>query len=261
MKIFLDVARPQDHFTSLGSLLERYWSMYVTTGAHAVERAQLLERIAHRMSEEEHLSVPLAIADDLPDALHGLLATGMLLKDERSLAFRHQAFYEFTVARRFGSGRADLVSHVIERQDGLFVRPTILTTLVLLRETSPREYERTISVLMTDSTIRSHVKALVTDFLGSQREPLPVEINLLLPLLEDETLAPRVLTAVAGSPGWFVAMQSDVRFFRWFTDPANAFRCLSLFTAAVEFDREAVLMLVTQHWILGSTLNCDTDGN
>jgi hypothetical protein len=249
LKIFLDVARPQEHFTSLGSLLERHWSMHVTAGSHAAERARLLERIADRMTDEEHLSVPLAIADDLPDALRGLQAAGMLLADERSLAFRHQAFYEFTVARRFGTGRADLVAHVIERQDGLFVRPTILTTLVLLRETSPREYERTLGALMSEAVIRPHVKALVTDFLGNQREPSTVEINLLLPLLDDDTLAPRVLNAVAASPGWFAVMYSDARFLRWLKDPAHAFRCLALLTSAVEFSREAVLLLIMENWI------------
>jgi hypothetical protein len=249
LKLFLDVARPHEEFASLGALLERFWSMNVTGATNAVDRATLLERAATRMTEEEHLSVPIAIADDLPEALRGLLAAGMLISDGGSLSFRHQTFYEFTVARRFARGEADLVMHVIERQDGLFVRPTILSTLTLLRELSQREYTRVVTALLTDRSLRSHVRALITDFLGSQRDPLPVEVSLVLPLLDDETQAPRVLNAVAGSPGWFSLLRNDKRFLRWLIDPAQAFRCLSMMTAAVLFDRAAALSLLTEHWL------------
>lgn len=249
LKIFLEVARPDEQFSSLAALLNRLWSIHVTGASDGAARIALLDRIVDLMTRGEQLAVPLSVGDVMPEALQGLCAAGLLLIDGPSLTFRHQAFYEFGLARRFGSGRADLSAHVRERQDGLFVRPTILATLGLLRETSAREYDRVVTDLMTSEDVRPHVRALVVDFLGSQREPLQSEAELLLPLLSDNKAGVRMLGAAVGSPGWFEILRRDERFARWLDDRDLATRCLRVLVAAMPFDREGSLSLVREHWL------------
>src|SRR6185503_13623308 len=149
------------------------------------------------------LFVPSSLADQRASATQALVAAEFLVSERRCLSFRHQSFYEFILARRFAREESAFIDHVLSRQDGLFVRPTVLATLMYMRDTAPARYTRVVETLLTRDDIRLHIRSLVVDYVASQREPGAVEIHLVLPLLGDRVFGPRILLAAAGSPRWF----------------------------------------------------------
>jgi hypothetical protein len=250
LKIFIGIAKHGEFFSSLSALLDRVWISEVVAGLHGREKVALLNSIVKWMIDNEDFVVPTSIADTEPAALSDLLSSAILVRDGGTLTFRHQTFFEFTTARRFGSGNADFLQHVVERQDGLFVRPTIVTTLVLLRDTAPREYARIAAALLAKPDIRLHVKILVVDFIASQREPLESERELLPPCFGDEHFGRRILD-VMDPRGWHRSLLECEHFRDWLRNVDGAVRCLPLLTRWVSDTslRRDVLRLIADEWI------------
>ena len=121
---------------------------------------ELLERLAARMSEDEELWLPSSVADGHPAARDALQAADILVQgtDSRTLGFRHQTYYDHTLARAFARGTVSLADHVLARQHGLFVRPVLLNGLGMLRETARAEYHRDLRTLLAANP-REHIRS------------------------------------------------------------------------------------------------------
>ncbi|MBZ0170352.1 MAG: ATP-binding protein [Kofleriaceae bacterium] len=251
LKIFLDLASPSGIFESLHALLGALWDKYVVDAHGPAERLVLLEELASRMADEETLWLPVAIADKYPDARWMLEQAEILVREPhgQTIGFRHQSYYDYTLARAFARGSVSLAEHVLQRQDGLFVRPALLNGLNYLRSTARAQYHRELQTLMM-SRPRPHIHTLLIEFLGSQRDPDDVEAALVLPLLETEGDGPRVLAAVAGSPGWFTRLQHHHALEQWMRrPPEQAAHCVPLLNAAGRWDEETVLSLLDDRWL------------
>jgi hypothetical protein len=250
LKVFLDVAKPGMVFSTFQSLLEEVWIQRVLAGEEMKERVELLEYLAKKMSADETLWVPSSVADMWPKALQGLAREDILSRgpDGNTIGFRHQTFYDYTLARAFAKGALSLSGHVRRRQNGLFVRPTLLNGLQHLRGTATPEYHRQIRTLFGRG-IRLHIRSLLTEFLGAQKDPDDIEFSFLGSLLKSEKEGPRVLASMAGSPGWFKRMSNVPVFLRWMRKPHDtALHCLNLLCLATQFDAGRVLDLLERYW-------------
>jgi hypothetical protein len=251
LKIFLDVAAPGTVFESLQALLEKLWEQRVVGPEGPRDRLMLLEQLANRMTEEETLWLPAAAADEYPEARQALEQAEILTRgpNGQTLGFRHQSYYDYTLARAFARGSVSLADHVLQRQDGLFVRPTLLSGLHYLRDTARTQYHQQLQRLMA-SGLRSHMRALLLEFLGELKDPDETEAAILLPLLTSQEEAPRVLSVVAGSPGWFTHLRYHSGMAQWMRKPLEeAIYCLPLLRAAVHFACEQVLNLLEECWL------------
>lgn len=250
LKVYIDVAAADAGFESVGALLEALWEQRVVDPQGPSGRRDLLARLAGRMAKEETLWLPASAADDHAEARIALEQAEILVRDPRNLSigFRHQTYFDHTLARAFASGSVSLAEHVLSRQDGLFVRPTLLSGLHYLRSTSRMEYHRQLGTLMS-SGVRPHIRSLLIEFLGERADPDNEEARLLLPLLDSETEGPQVLSSVAGSLGWFTRLRGHAGLERWLSEPPEAAAyCAPLLNAATRFAREAVLDLLEIHW-------------
>lgn len=263
LNIFLDVAQPGDVFTSSQKLLDRLWEDRVMKQPEAEKCITFLEKLANRMTKEEVLWVPYAIADTSPEIWHALEQAGLLMTNPENgtIGFRHQTYYDHTLARSFARGSQSLTDLVLERQDGLFVRPILLRGLNYVRGTAPQQYERELTKLLTNAEvincalknktaksasyllrhvsssfrvkgfrilqtlsliyIRTHIYTLLVEFIGSQQNPEPVEVKLLTSLLKLETEGPKVLDATTASPGWFRRFRDRPEFTQWLEKSAE----------------------------------------
>ncbi len=250
LKLFLDVAEPGSVFESLQILLDRLWEQRVLNAQGPSDRLRLLERLASHMAQEEALWLPSAAADDHPEARQALEQAEILTRipDGQTIGFRHQTYYDYTMARAFARGSVSLADHVHQRQDGLFVRPTLLSGLHYLRGTSRAEYHRQLRKLI-EPRPRLHIRTLVFEFLGAQKDPDDTEVAILLPILDSQEEGLRVLSAVAGSPGWFVRLRHHPTFVRWMQKPPEeAAHCIPFLGAATRFADEQVLDLLEACW-------------
>lgn len=292
LKIFLEVAKPGEVFDSSQKLLDKLWETRILNQPDAFKYINFLEQIAQRMTTEEVLWLPTPIADSCPEVCQALEQAGILMKnpDNSTFGFCHQTYYDHTLARVFARGSQSLLDLVLERQDGLFVRPILLRGLNYLRGTAPREYAKLLQSLLQNSQvnnfplkniiaelifknlthlpdkirlralsvlrfvriiyIRTHIYTLLIEFVGSQQNPQPVEAELLIPLLNLETEAPKVLDATIGSRGWFNRLYNSPEFRQCLgKPPTQASYCLPILTAATSFALDNVWNLIEEYWL------------
>lgn len=255
LKVFLDIAKPGAVFESLHALLEELWEQNVLITNAPQDSILLLNNLAMRMAKEESLWLPLAFADSHVEACRFLEHNDILVRGQggRTIGFRHQTFYDFTLTRAFASGSISLSDYVLERQDGLFVRPTFLSGLYYLRATSVSEYHKQLQIFLKER-LRPHLFSLLIEFLGSQKDPDDVETYLMLPLLKSDTEGPKVLNAVTGSPGWFNKLCGHEGLSNWMRKPIeSATHCVTLLAAAAGFSGMNVFELLKGFWFSNTT--------
>jgi hypothetical protein len=254
LKILLDLKSRNPNVkvpSSLQGLLESIWHQRVISGENRSEKIAFLDIVCDRMSEQEELWVPRALADNYASAFEELEQGNILQLDPSGLkiGFIHQAYFDFARARAFATGKEKLSEHVIQRQDGLFIRPVLLSTLEYLRGASPGTYQNEVKSLWDNEGLRPHLRNLLIDYLGSVEKPNDTEISCLLPMLKQREQGYKLLLAMAGSPGWFSiikdlylpTLMSQGLEFAHFSIP--------LLSTAFSFAKNEVVRLVKHIWI------------
>lgn len=296
LKIFLQVAQPGEVFDSSQKLLDRLWETKILNQPNAQKYVAFLEKIAQRMKDEEALWLPTSVADDCPEIRQELQQANILMlnRGNSTFGFCHQTYYDHTLARAFARGSQSLADLVLERQNGLFVRPILLRSLNYLRGNAPKEYQQQLQILLKNAEVnncplknkiaklalnnlnhlpskiqlwalgvlrslqliyvRTHIYTLLIEFVGSQQNPEPIEAELLIPLLNLETEAPKVLDAMIGSPGWFRILRDRPEFRQWLEKPlTEASYCLPILIAATNFATDNVWNLIEEYWLNDTT--------
>lgn len=173
LKVFLEVAKPGDFFHSSQNLLERLWEEWV----QEEKQRQLLERLAQRMKEEESLWLPISETDDCIEIRKSLERAEILTlhsSEQSKIGFRHQTYYDFTLARAFAREGQTLTDYVLEYQDGLFVRPSFLRSLYYLRATNSKFYRKQLEILLTQAepnccSLKNRISRWVLNILRNDR--------------------------------------------------------------------------------------------
>jgi nucleoside phosphorylase len=253
LKIFLEIAKPGEIFESFPRLLDQLWEERILKQAEAQQSIAFLTKLAERMTEEEVLWLPAAIADESPEICRSLEQSKILItnQDNSTLGFCHQTLYDHTLARSFARDSKSLADFVLERQDGLFIRPILLRNLNYLRGTTPGQYQKQLRILLDTAKqqVRSHIRTLVIEFVGAQSKPSSTEAELLIPLLKSEE-GIKVLYSMMGSPGWFETLRYRPEFLQWLEEPVErAVYCRPLLTAAASFAAEDVWILLEEYWL------------
>ena len=237
--------------SSLQALLENIWQQRVVTGANVSDKIDIIERLSNKMAEDEELWVARVFADSNPDAFQELQRANILKLDDAGLriGFVHQTYFDFARARSFATGQKILSDFVIQRQDGLFVRPILLRTLAYLRDASPKTYSKELAKLWKIEGLRSHIKNLLLEFIGSVENPNEIESSCLLPLFEDDKLKYKTLLSIAGSPGWFNAIKDTILPIIMCEGAEFAHMFIPIFSRALTFAKEDVLRLLKNYWL------------
>ncbi|MEG4170488.1 MULTISPECIES: nSTAND3 domain-containing NTPase [unclassified Microcoleus] len=254
LKIFLEIAKPGEIFESFPNLLDQLWKKRIFEEPEAAQSIAFLTKLAERMTHEEVLWLPAAIADESPEICRSLEQSGILIsnQDNSTLGFCHQTLYDHTLARSFARDSKSLADLVLERQDGLFIRPILLRNLNYLRGTACQKYQGEIQALLNTSKqqVRSHIRTLVIEFVGAQSNPDPVEAGLLVPLLNSEIEAIKVLDSMMGSPGWFRTLRDRPEFLEWLEKRVEqAVYCCPILATAASFAAEDVWSLLEEYWL------------
>lgn len=254
LNIFLDIAQPGELFTSSQNLLDRLWEERVLKQSEPEQCVAFLEELANEMTEDEILWMPRAFIDRDPAAWKALEQVGLLISNPENgtIGFRHQTYYDHTLARSFARGTQSLTELVLDRRDGLFVRPILLRGLNYLRGTALHQYQRELTNLLQtyQEQVRLHIRSLLIGFVGAQREPNSAEAELMIPLLNSEPEGIKVLDAMVGSPGWFKRLRNCPEFTQWLEKPVEqALYCSHLLSVATNFASGDVWQLLEYYWL------------
>jgi len=236
-------------FETYQQMLEALWQERIVGGEGGQERERVLVAIAAHMADEEELQAPLAkFGGRHRPQLDQLQGAGILRQEGIKIEFTHQTWFAFTRARSFIIGEERLCDYVRQRGGSLFVRATLWSALVNLREASPGRYRSELDALCKMPELRTHLRALVLEFLGQLDEPRDEEAAILLPTLKGEEFLRRVaLGAVAGSRGWFRRLAD--RHLPRLMSGLHAAEVWGTLARAWPFARERVLDLLERYWV------------
>ena len=238
-------------FSSYQGLLDRVIEERLEQG-YGSRTVEAAERIAGEMAQEEELWLARErFEPEFRNELKNLKAAELLVSSENdlSIAFRHQTLFDFLRARSFLRQRMSLAKHVtVEKQESLFIRPILWSTLHYLRGADRAIYRKEFRHLWEHEGLRLHLRYLLISFLGQAKEPDDEEANWLLPTLDDPVLRPKTLQAVVGNAGWFSRLRG--RLPALMTMPVSQVgESAGLLNRAVQFEPDAVFRLVKSHWM------------
>lgn len=237
-------------FATYQALLDRVTrDLRTRHGDHMIAAA---EHIATTMAEDEELWIArVRFEAGYGDEVDQLLAAEVLVSsdDELSVSFRHQTVFDFLRARAFLRDNTGLADYIIHRkQESLFVRPVLWSALAYLRGSDTSVYRREFEALWSVKHLRLHLRLLLASHLAQLEDPDMVEAAWLLPTLEDPALRPRVLTAMAGSTGWFERIMPQLGAYM-IASPKQAKEVSFLLERALTFARTHVLRLLEENWL------------
>ncbi len=217
-------------------------------GAAAIRTA---EELASQMAEEEELWVPAAPLENRCQIdLDHLIAAGFLRYADGNLriGFSHQTIFDFIRARAFTSRVTRLSDHVLARQDALFVRPTLWSTLHYMRAADPRAYSREFDALWQNTSLRPHVRYLLIEFIGRIEDPTSREISIVVSVLGDASLRAKAFRALEGRAGWFQALKAHLPVLME-GDATAAWHASWILRRALEFATNEALDLIQKLWM------------
>ena len=130
---------------------------------------QAAERIAAEMAAEEDLTLARARFPGLSTEIANLESAGILVSSDDGLrvSFRHQTLFDVLRARFFLRGASSLADFVTDhKQQSLFVRPTVWSTLSYLRASDTPAFRKEFLRLWRNDVLRLHLRYLLISFLG-----------------------------------------------------------------------------------------------
>ena len=232
-------------------MLEEVWQTKVLSDDGGQRRADFLQALATQMGNDEELWAPTAKYDTYKSEIAQLEANGILRNspDKLKTGFSHQTIFDFTRARAFTVESGCFSDYVLQRQDALFVRPTLWSTLVYLRGAHKSAYHVEFGRLWQTATLRIHIRFLMMEFLGQVADPDEQEAAWLLPVLEEPRTVRRALWVMQGSPGWFKLVSNSYLTGIMTSDKETAWQATWFLTRAWSFAREEILALIERYWL------------
>ncbi len=257
LRIFLEISSSSTEkliFDSYQSMLEALWKIKVLNEGGIQGRSELLEKIAAKMGEQETLWLPYVLFEDQLKQIESLEAAGILLRgnDGRTLGFSHQTLFDYARARAFAKGLECLSGYVLARQDALFVRSQLWSCLHYLRGSGLSSYKSEFERLWKENCLRSHIRILLMEFLGQLSNPEDYEAAWLLPHLEQRKFRQRILSFMAGSPGWFERLVCTYLPLVMVEKPGYAWEPVVVLQRAWT-SKDSVIKLLRQHWLPDNT--------
>lgn len=239
-------ATPEDSRTLM---LAQLWRARLGSEEQGTELSRAAEKIAMLMAEREELWLSLETLDTqgLSNAARNLSRVGLLLEKANCVAFIHQTMFEYARARAFASSGEALSTYVFARQDALFVRPTLWTSLEYLRATDPTVYAREFDLLWKAPDLRRHVRRLLWEFLGQLQNPTVREISLVSDGLGEAAWRPMALHAIAQNRAWFEVLHGSI--LPGLMNGPDAHRLLEVIVAGLRFAPDDATNLIESFWL------------
>lgn len=248
----LDERVRSEPLLSYQAMLDRLWDERVLSGSDGAKRSRVSVSLADQMADEESLWLPRAKLDDVKAEIDALIAMGILTSNAAgsSVGFAHQTVFDYALARAFAKEKGRLSAFVLERQASIFCRPKVWAGLTYLRGADPQGYEEEVGLLWNAKGLRRHLRILLIEFLGQQREPTNGEETLMLSafaLNDDRSFAFR---GIAGSPGWFARLKHSVITQAMTSEGTQLDSVVRVLSAAIHFSSDEVVDLIKRHWLM-----------
>ena len=188
-------------FVTEKTLFDRYWDAKRTAVAEQLwgvpdEWLQVIEVLCDEMTASRQLSVAKETLDRFSSVyVERMASEGVVTLDGHRYGFSHESFFDYCFARLFFGRAATLVFFLTRSEQHLFQRAQVRQILTYLRDADRVRYVHEIASLLSDQTIRTHLKELAFALLAEIPNPSENEWT-----IWESWLDPIVMAARAGSP-------------------------------------------------------------
>ena len=235
------------HFRTARDLYEGFWRYkQQILRAKDVHAQNVVDRMLQYMNTNEMLFVPEAVLDGI-DHVSILLSENILVQDGPRISFFHESFFDFLFARQTAvSDDFDLVKHIMDREQSLFLRSQIRQCLLYQRDIAPLKAQTSIQTLLTQEGIRFHIKETVLSLMGGLDDPKPEEWDILEALL-DSDVARHVWGVLWGSRPWFDLLYAMEVLHAWLASDDDALidKSMDLFRSVYKDRSDQIATLLT----------------
>lgn len=193
---------------TLNELYDRYWDVKRNACRSARDGADdwilVVERLVGRMNDQQSLSIPQAVVDDLDQQVKVMASEGVLTVSQGRVAFFHETFFDYCFARQFLAADQDLRELLGTVGQDLFRRAQVRQILSFERSSNTQAYLADLAWLLTSPDVRLHIKSLVVALFDTVA-PTAAEWQLLQPIASDPAspLHLRTWQAIRNNSAWF----------------------------------------------------------
>ena len=183
-------------------LFDRYWdtkrrAVAEQAGTIPDEWLPVVGTLCDKMTSSRQLSVAREVLDRFsPVYVERMASEGVVTLDGHRYGFGHESFFDYCFARLFVNRSTTLVSFLTQSEQHLFQRAQVRQILAYLRDADHARYVREIASLLTDETIRTHLKELAFALLAEVPDPHEHEWT-----IWESWLDPILVAAREGTPG------------------------------------------------------------
>ena len=208
-------------FQTATDLYDRFWDYKRAVLRSRVDSAQVhhvVNLMADSMSRRQSLFVSVASLDDHEETVTLMVSENILVRDGPRVGFFHEGFFDYIFAREFVASGRDLVTYIKGQEQSLFIRSQVRQVLLHQRDMSVQDFARTLDAVLSDSDIRTHVKAIALSLLGTIEDPTEEEWSVVEPLFETD-LSSHLVAAMYRSVPWFDLLDRIGLIQRWLESP------------------------------------------
>jgi DNA replication protein DnaC len=251
LSLYVSLVKTGDNQMEITSknLLSRWREKKLSDPSLKEESDRFLQHLAADMVRDEVLRRPASAYMHANQSLISKLeAVGILVRYGDNIGFSHQAWLDDYQSQSFLCGNNNFYDFVLEKQNGLFSRSTILRGIEYLREHNKPRYHRTMDQLLFDQSIRRHIYHLLIDVMTSTPSPDYQDAERIFKIIEtDDSLASRVITkTVKKWELWRDFLLDELPSLMQTT--AHCEDAVLWLIAEVKFDEKHAVSLMTRQW-------------
>ncbi|WP_445720136.1 NACHT domain-containing protein [Flavobacterium sp.] len=166
-----------DTLSSLKDLYDALWKQLIYNETE-LQLKSILYKIADGMYQNQQITISNVFENQHSKEINYLKSNHLLIENNNELQFFHQTFYDYTFSKQFVENKKSLTNYISENKQSLYVRSIIKMVTEYYREYDHNEYCKTITLLITSSKFRFHIKTLVISSLGDVKKPTNKEKNI-----------------------------------------------------------------------------------
>ena len=208
-------------FHTATDLYNRFWNYKRAIMRGRVESAHVrlvVNQMADLMSKHQALFVSEASLDDYEEVVALMVSENILVKEGSRVSFFHEGFFDYIFAREFVADGRDLMTHILEQEQSLFVRSQVRQVLSQQRDLFTRDFARTLDAILRAPDVRTHLKTIALSLLGTIEDPTEDEWGVVEAKL-DSDLSDHLMAAIYGSVPWFDLLDRLGIIQRWLASP------------------------------------------
>jgi hypothetical protein len=207
----LNVANKAGSFSTLQDLYARFTEQTmrdVRNRVGSLNWPAITGPVIRYMSQNEVLRAPASILRSAdPWEVGGLLSCGILFEDNSTVSFFHETYFDYLFADSFIADGGDLEKFLEASGQALFRRAQTRQVLEYLVKIDRSEFRRTVTRLLSNGSIRSHLLDIPITLLG-QLDATAEDWQALRGLALGNSRRSRQLLALLSAPAWFDAVDA-----------------------------------------------------